>query len=44
MSVYWWWYSGKKRLQKEKSGGTKEAPTYLHIQIAGGAHRVGYTT
>ena len=42
-SVYSWWYRVKKRLKENKTGAAKKPPTYLHIQIAGGTHRVGYT-
>jgi len=28
----------------KKMGAEKNPPMYLHVQIAGGAHRVGYTT
>ena len=33
----------KKCLKESKTGAAKKPPTYLHIQIAGGTHRVGYT-
>lgn len=29
--------------RKEKMGAPKKPPTYLHIQIESGAHRVGQT-
>jgi len=28
--------------RKEKMGAPKKPPMYLHVQTAGGAHRVGY--
>ena len=43
MSVYSWWYRVKKHLKENKMGVVKKLPTYLHIQIAGGTHWVGYT-
>ena len=43
MSIYLWWYRVKKRLKENKMGVVKKPPMYLHIQIAGGMHQVGYT-
>jgi hypothetical protein len=34
----------KKHLKEGKMRVKEASPTYLHIQIAGGTHQVGYTT